>query len=1127
MAAISQNIPNYGIGGISEQPDQLKLKGTVKDVENAIPDVVWGLYKRPGSKRLKREKITGDSGFGKKWFSYYRDQTEGAYIGHIDVEGRIRIWSCLNGAEKDVKYNKYNWTAGDSYGDTVGSPTTYNASEGDHTAIRTSSVDSKATISGDWGDFDGSGVHTNYGYLATTNPKDLSTLTINDTTFISNQDKPIRLHKNTGPQPYKFWSYVQLLRTENGRQYSLNIYEGDGGTTKPVPSATHIRIHSDDLEEGNGTGTCPGIGTQTFYVNAFSSGQTSGANHVYTGADALRAGVMNVYDEGENDGTGMITEKWVMKGDKVTGGQLVNTSAGRSNLCFKITVQGQQGQKEDKASTSSEAGDDYQCSYNRQITLLSGGEGWVTTDTCRVKFSDGHSKGGASTSAGNWTDANKAPASFKIEILEHETVSHKANIRAVRPVPTPFDRDTAVSVDAILGGMSKAITSGTGNELKGTGWEINHVIIGNGIYFYSNDKDFKIDILDEDLMRVTQGDVNDVSKLPLQCRDGSIIKVTNTEDSEVDDYYVKFHCFAGTNGAGSWKECAKPSKWNLESGSYVERLFHTQLNRSTMPHILQRQSGGDFLIKKYDWAMRECGDDFTNPPPSFVSFEDNQWDHTWVNEAGDNVGKLYPADVANVINGCYFFRNRLVLLSKENAICSQPGSITLPNYWADTALTVSSIDPVDIACASKFPADLQTAIETPSGLVCFSNNSQFLLHSDEAMFTPESAKFTNISNYKYNTDVPPVSLGTSVVFLDDSHDYTKVLELVNISRETEPQIRDVTQLVPRLIAKDQNLLAVSNENNLLFVGKGKSDGAATGSNIVYVCKFFPTPDGQTKRPSWSKWVFKEPMYYFFVAANDFYYLDTDMILQKISLVHNTDNDLLATGTEVLDSTSTVKYQLNLDGWYSTGSALAANKYEEELAGYTEFGTYAQINDETNFAAADNNSVPDNFCLLDKTTGNYITGADNGIMLHSGNELRAKGDWTGNANLVWGHLYDYKVVLPTIYPVAPSAGGEGQIADIKSPLTLHRLNLNFGKVGSYKTTVNKLGKDTYEDIWEQPIADLYEGDAVPYMETDSRTIPIYEKNQNTKVTLTSTNPSPATLHSMSWEGSYTPKFYQKR
>ena len=43
------------------------------------------------------------------------------------------------------------------------------------------------------------------------------------------------------------------------------------------------------------------------------------------------------------------------------------------------------------------------------------------------------------------------------------------------------------------------------------------------------DKEFSVDILDQDLMRVTQGDVNDVSKLPLQCRDGVVVKVSNTE----------------------------------------------------------------------------------------------------------------------------------------------------------------------------------------------------------------------------------------------------------------------------------------------------------------------------------------------------------------------------------------------------------------------------------------------------------------------------------------------------------------------------------------------------------------------------------------------------------------------
>ena len=42
MASITQTIPNY-VGGISEQPDQLKFPGQVKDVVNAIPDVTRGL----------------------------------------------------------------------------------------------------------------------------------------------------------------------------------------------------------------------------------------------------------------------------------------------------------------------------------------------------------------------------------------------------------------------------------------------------------------------------------------------------------------------------------------------------------------------------------------------------------------------------------------------------------------------------------------------------------------------------------------------------------------------------------------------------------------------------------------------------------------------------------------------------------------------------------------------------------------------------------------------------------------------------------------------------------------------------------------------------------------------------
>ena len=58
MSTVTQLVPNYVLG-ISEQPDELKLAGQVKDLVNAIPDVTLGCVKRPGSKFVK--KITPTS----------------------------------------------------------------------------------------------------------------------------------------------------------------------------------------------------------------------------------------------------------------------------------------------------------------------------------------------------------------------------------------------------------------------------------------------------------------------------------------------------------------------------------------------------------------------------------------------------------------------------------------------------------------------------------------------------------------------------------------------------------------------------------------------------------------------------------------------------------------------------------------------------------------------------------------------------------------------------------------------------------------------------------------------------------------------------------------------------------
>ena len=224
MATVTQTIPNYALG-ISEQPDQLKFPGQVKDLNNAIPDVTKGLFKRPGAKRIDTSLVndsdrshttaTGqlhEVQSGGSWFHYYRDESEGSYIGQVASNGEVRVWRCSDGQRMDITYGT-----------------------GGATALQ--------------------------AYLATGTPENLQFLTINDTTFVSNRDETnsntaVGTTGTTTNRPDTHFAFIELLRTENGRQYGLNIYNSEGSLTT-VNRATRIKIQSDTLDESDGTGSCP------------------------------------------------------------------------------------------------------------------------------------------------------------------------------------------------------------------------------------------------------------------------------------------------------------------------------------------------------------------------------------------------------------------------------------------------------------------------------------------------------------------------------------------------------------------------------------------------------------------------------------------------------------------------------------------------------------------------------------------------------------------------------------------------------------------------------------------------------------------------------------------------------
>ena len=187
MANITQTIPAL-TAGISQQPDEQKIPGQVRNMVNALPDVTHGLLKRPAGKFVASlSDGTNNATADGKWFHYYRDDTE-QYIGQIARNGVVKIWNCLTGAEKTV--------------------------------------------------INGIGNNT---YLTHTGDEDLQTLTLNDFTYINNRSITTEMDTVTEPLGnFQKEIFVELKSISYAKQYSLNVF--DNTTTSTISTATRINV---------------------------------------------------------------------------------------------------------------------------------------------------------------------------------------------------------------------------------------------------------------------------------------------------------------------------------------------------------------------------------------------------------------------------------------------------------------------------------------------------------------------------------------------------------------------------------------------------------------------------------------------------------------------------------------------------------------------------------------------------------------------------------------------------------------------------------------------------------------------------------------------------------------------
>ena len=120
----------------------------------------------------------------------------------------------------------------------------------------------------------------------------------------------------------------------------------------------------------------------------------------------------------------------------------------------------------------------------------------------------------------------------------------------------------------------------------------------------------------------------------------------------------------------------------------------------------------------------------------------------------------------------------------------------------------------------------------------------------------------------------------------------------------------------------------------------------------------------------------------------------------------------------------------------------------------------------------------------------------------------------------GVEFESRIKFPTIYP------RNKELYDITANTTIHRIKISTAAVGAYNLTIDRQGYDSYELLVEQTPSDEYRGNFPQLRGEHIETVPVYTRNHNLDITISTKFPAPMILRSMTWEGDWNPPYYRR-
>ena len=1056
MASVTQKVPNYVLG-ISTQPDEKKIPGQVVDLVNGVPDVVNQLQKRPGS-QLVKDITTTSNPYGDSKTYAVSTAANSKWFSIYTKTNEQYIGQCAADGVVNI------WRCSDG----ASIPVDYSLVAGTNKATY---LDNTA--------------------LSDETSSDIQVMTINETTFFVNRRKNTAMLSGTGDKsPAQLnEALVSLDTISYGKQYALDIFDPDDNTTYTHTRATQLVVDESTSYSGTSNGDCLGMGREVVSVA--------------TGTDKFSTSPPDM------------------------------SANGKSRLRYSIDTR-----CTPQPTAPVDDSYSYHDTYQPFVDLQFGGEGWAANDTHQYT-----SEKGVTTT---------------VKVKNTTTITSRANIAAVRPMATSSTAEQHVSSGGILGELKHTLDNISGTDITAT-------ICGNGLHLY-RPSPFGVTTPEKTLMSIATTEVNNIADLPRVCRHGYIVRVVNSGE-DMDDYYLRFQaegiaadisksatysrsgatvsvsstahglsngdtvfldCTSGAGADGHYTVSNVSSDAfdlanNRSSGTvsagatctYTPARFgegvweevaapgiEITLDKDTMPLQLKRVDPGTYAIN---------GGSSRNYTNGAFQFQYPDWGQR---DVGDNITNSKPTFIGNPIQKMFFFRNRIGLLSNENVILSRVNDYY--SFWVKTAMAISNADPIDLQSSSTYPTKLFDAVESGAGLVIFSASEQFLLSSGaEALLTPETAKIGYLSSYGFNADTKPVSLGTTLGFLNSTARQARFYEMGNVTPREDPIVQEQTKIVGELFPQKITNICESNENDLLLFGVDSTLHTAT--NEVWGYKYFEA-GGKRAQSAWFRWTMPNNVIYHTILDDVYYAIlkpaaSNKFTLEKFDIKLTSDTPMIGSVPD--------ENRVHLDTKKTIATGDITYDTQNDVSTFTLGAGYYSSKNLSVYCITDSDSAGRSYDVpAAKITG---TAPNETVTLPGNWKTSTKDGASVNTDIIVGYEYEFEVELPKIYITQTS--GDSVTSQTRGSLIIHRMNFDFGDVGVIDVTLKRRGRDDYTYTVESLEWDNVLASTATIAKSYLHTIPVYDRNENLTVLLKSNPPSPATIHSMNWEGDYSPRYYQ--